>query len=298
MLLTIHTATYNRAHTLLRAYESLLAQTRKDFLWLITDDGSTDGTAELVRAWQSRDNGFPIVYNPLPHGGIPRALNAGVSRCATEWFMMLDSDDWLKPKAVEYILERLPQVADREDFVGIAFGKCRPDGSWMGGREPDFHPERGFVDAPNTRRRDFGLDQDMCEVHRTALLRAYPFPCWPTERYAPEQLGYNAIALAGYRFRWFPEKLCVCDYLPDGQTRNSRIVRENPMGFAMMYNQNILLAKSFREKCRHAMQMTALALCGGQPGYLTRTNSPAATALTLPLGMGLAVRRWMQFRRL
>lgn len=47
--LTILTATYNREGTLTRLYESLCSQTRKGFQWLIIDDGSTDGTKELVK---------------------------------------------------------------------------------------------------------------------------------------------------------------------------------------------------------------------------------------------------------
>lgn len=298
MLLTILTVTYDRAHTLPRTFESLRAQTCKDFLWLITDDGSTDGTAALVRRWQRLDCGFPIVYQPIPHGGLPRALNAGVRRCGTEWLLRLDSDDWLRPQAVECILSRLPQVARREDFAGIGFGKCRPDGSWMRGKRPRFDPAAGYVDAANTQRAEYDLDQDLCEVLRTRLLGRFPFPCWPSETFAPEQLSYNAMALAGYRIRWFPEQLCVCDYLPEGLTRNDRIVKENPMGYAMMYNQNILLCRRFREKLRCAMQMTALALYAGEPGYLRWSNCPAATVLSLPLGIGLSLRRRMQYRRL
>ena len=53
--LTVFTPAYNRAHTLPRTYESLLAQNCKDFVWLIVDDGSADNTAELVRSWQEKD---------------------------------------------------------------------------------------------------------------------------------------------------------------------------------------------------------------------------------------------------
>ena len=57
VLLTVFTPTYNRAHTLPEAYCSLKAQTSKNFLWLIVDDGSTDRTAALVSAWMH----FPSV---------------------------------------------------------------------------------------------------------------------------------------------------------------------------------------------------------------------------------------------
>ena len=48
--LTVFTPAYNRAHTLGRTYASLCAQTCKDFVWLIVDDGSEDETAELVQS--------------------------------------------------------------------------------------------------------------------------------------------------------------------------------------------------------------------------------------------------------
>ena len=48
VLLTVFTPTYNRAHTLSEAYCSLKAQTSKNFLWLIVDDGSTDRTVQTA----------------------------------------------------------------------------------------------------------------------------------------------------------------------------------------------------------------------------------------------------------
>ena len=298
MKLTIHTATYNRAYILPKAYESLCAQTCKDFEWIITDDGSTDGTDALVRAWQGRDNGFTIVYNPMPHVNIPRALNSGVDRTRTDWFMMLDSDDQLIPYAVEQILSLLPEIENREDFVGLGFARCQPDGRFMKDQTPLIDPETGYVDATNIERGKYHLDMDMCEIHRTELLRRYPFQVWPTEGYAPEQLNYNEIAMAGYKYRWRAEKIYICDYLPDGQTRNDRLVKLNPMGFAMMHNQNMLLRDSFKEKCACAMQMTALSLYAGNPGYLLKSNCMAATLLTLPVGVALSVRRRMQYKKL
>lgn len=60
--LTVFTPAYNRVQTLHRTYQSLCNQKCKDFIWLIVDDGSTDDTAELIRKWQTCDNGFEIQY--------------------------------------------------------------------------------------------------------------------------------------------------------------------------------------------------------------------------------------------
>ena len=297
MKLTIHTATYNRAYILGKAYESLCAQTCKDFEWIITDDGSTDGTDVLVRSWQEKENGFPIVYNPLKHVGLPRALNSGVACASGQWFMRLDSDDHLLPCTVEKVLGWIAEIEDQEEFVGIGFARCQPDGSFMKNQTPLIDPD-GYVDASNTEREKYHLDMDMCEAERTSLLRRFPHQVWPTESFAPEQLNHNAMALAGYKYRWRAEKLYICDYLTDGLTQNDRIVKNNPMGYAMMHNQNILLSKTFFEKCRCAMQMTALALYAGHPEYLKESNNMAATILTFPLGAALSVRRRMQYAKL
>ena len=297
MKLTIHTATYNRAYILGKAYESLCAQTCKDFEWIITDDGSTDGTDVLVRSWQEKENGFPIVYNPLKHVGLPRALNSGVACASGQWFMRLDSDDHLLPCTVEKVLGWIAEIEDQEEFVGIGFARCQPDGSFMKNQTPLIDPD-GYVDASNTEREKYHLDMDMCEAERTSLLRRFPHQVWHTESFAPEQLNHNAMALAGYKYRWRAEKLYICDYLTDGLTQNDRIVKNNPMGYAMMHNQNILLSKTFFEKCRCAMQMTALALYAGHPEYLKESNNMAATILTFPLGAALSVRRRMQYAKL
>ena len=298
MKLTIHTATYNRAYILPKAYESLCAQTCKDFEWIITDDGSTDGTDALVRSWQEKENGFSIVYNPLSHVGLPRALNSGVEKASGELFMRLDSDDALVPQAVEKVLGWIAEIEDDEHFVGVGFARFQPDGSFMKPQTPLIDPIVGYLDCTNIERSKYCLDMDMCEAERISILRQYPHQVWPGESFAPEQLNHNAIALAGYKYRWRTDKLYICDYLTDGLTRNDTIVARNPMGYAMMHNQNMLLRESFLEKCRCAMQMTALSLYAGNPGYLKESNCMAATLLTLPLGAALSIRRRMQYKKL
>lgn len=299
--LTIHTATYNRAYILGKAYESLCRQTCKDFEWIITDDGSTDCTQKLVSSWLLIDNGFEIVYNPLSHVGIPRALNSGVFKANTDWFMMLDSDDQLVPEAVEMIISWLKEIdtnSAQDRIGGVGFCRCFPDGAYMKKQKPIVDSTRGYIDATHLEREKYNFNMDCCEVHRTSLLKMFPFQVWETEKYAPEQICFYSIAMAGWKLRWRDEKLYICEYLPDGQTRDNKLVANNPMGFAMMYNQNLLIHTSILKRIRDAMQMVALCFASNSLSFLKKSNDKMATLVAMLPGLLLGIRRKYQFKKL
>ena len=89
--ITIVTATLNAANVIGALAADLLAQTDRDFRWLIVDGGSTDGTIErlpsdiLDRVDLVRESDF----------GIYDALNKGVRRCATSHYLVIGADDRL-----------------------------------------------------------------------------------------------------------------------------------------------------------------------------------------------------------
>ena len=94
MLLTILTPTYNRAGMLPQLYNSLKKQACKDFEWVIVDDGSTDNTQEVVKAWLLGSD-FPIRYFYKENGGKHTALNYAVQKIESELTFIVDSDDTL-----------------------------------------------------------------------------------------------------------------------------------------------------------------------------------------------------------
>ena len=81
-MITVFTPTYNRGHLLNRLYESLVMQRYKDFEWIIVDDGSTDGTQDIVSSLilghGNMQDGFPIRYFKKENGGKHTAINLGV----------------------------------------------------------------------------------------------------------------------------------------------------------------------------------------------------------------------------
>jgi len=101
--------TYNRAQMVCEAVDSVLEQSFTDFEVVIVDDGSTDGTEEVLR----RRYGDRIHYLYQENQGRAVARNQGIQASSGEYLQFLDSDDWLLPRALEIqagFLERHPEV--------------------------------------------------------------------------------------------------------------------------------------------------------------------------------------------
>lgn len=295
-MLTIHTATYNRGYILGQAYQSLMSQSCYDFEWIISDDGSTDNTEDLVKNWIAAKPPFPIVYEKIPHGGKCRALNSGVKRALGKYFFILDSDDYLTSDAVETILSHLTEIDDKSDYVGIGFVRKTSQGLPIKGRYPKVN-QRGYIDCTNRERGNYDLDADMCEAYKTDIIKRFPFPVWPGELFAPEQLGLDALAMAGYKLRWYSKAIYVCDYRPDGLTQGAwNLLKDNKMGYAMLANQKMLYADTYKQSFKSAAEHIALSILGKHPSYIFKSNKPWLSLMALPYALGLTIRRWWQFR--
>ena len=84
--------TYNRAHLLGRAIDSIRAQTLKDWELIVLDDGSTDDTPNLMRRYCAQDS--RIHYVRQPHAGFPaRGLNLGLRLARGQYLFKQDDDD-------------------------------------------------------------------------------------------------------------------------------------------------------------------------------------------------------------
>jgi glycosyltransferase involved in cell wall biosynthesis len=83
---------YNAAKYIGRAIDSVLMQSRAADEIIVVDDGSTDGTGDVVSAYGSK-----VKYIRQENAGASAARNAGIKAAACEWIAFLDSDDeWLK----------------------------------------------------------------------------------------------------------------------------------------------------------------------------------------------------------
>jgi len=201
-LFTVFTSTYNRAHTLSRVYDSLCKQTCRDFEWLIVDDGSTDGTRDLVSSWGG--SSFPIRYVHQENRGRHVAINQGVASARGQLFLSVDSDDSFSPQALERFKWHWEQIPPhlRSAFVGVTALCADQFGRLVGSKFP-----RDVIDSDsNEIRYRYGVTGDKWGFQRVEVLRQCPFPEVPDTNYVPAGIVWFAIARS-YKTRYVNEVL-------------------------------------------------------------------------------------------
>lgn len=208
---SVVTATYQRAGTLPRLRASLLEQGAADLEWVIVDDGSTDGTAEMVREWQG-DAPFPIRYLWQENQGKHVAVNRGVEAASGEFCAVMDSDDWYVAGALSSMLahwEAIP-AGEREGFANVEGLSAAPGGTLVGDRfpQPVFDSNTFEIDAVH------GVQGDTKGMYRRDVLLAHPFPEDLGWHVSPA-LVWNRIA-ARYSTRFVNEIWAYNEYLPEG----------------------------------------------------------------------------------
>lgn len=202
---TVFTPTYNRAHTITRVFESLKAQTFRNFEWIVIDDGSIDNTEVLVRSWQCEVD-FPITYRYQANSGKHVAFNRAVQLARGELFLSIDSDDGFLPHSLESMLKWWQDIPapQRTEFTGVVTLCQFEDGSICGKAFPASPLDTNSLDLrfkSRTRGETWGF-------HRTAILKAYPFPEDKNVRFIPENLIWDDIARK-YKIRCINEPLRI-----------------------------------------------------------------------------------------
>lgn len=257
MYITVFTPTFNRAYILPKLFDSLRAQTAYEFEWVIVDDGSTDGTEDLVSSFKEfQVSGvvpFEIRYFKQENGGKHRAINRGIREARGDLFVIVDSDDQLTPDAVEWIIKQWEGIEAldgwKNQFAGLSGIRITPDGKKIGG-DADF----GTIDANAMEIREkHHVQGDLAEVFRTDVLRQFPFPEFEEERFCPEALVWFRIAQR-YQLRFVHHGIYVCDYLPDGLTAKIvRVRHRSPLSSMTYYSELFGYEKTVRLKLRAAI---------------------------------------------
>lgn len=216
---TVFTPTYNRAKTLHRVYDSLCAQTFRDFEWLIVDDGSSDNTRELVEGWKAQA-AFPVRYFYQQNAHKKVAHNLGISEAQGELFLTLDSDDSCKPQALEHLLfhwQAIP-AEQRAGFSAVTV-LCETEAGEIVGSLFPADPYGGWIDSDSVEMAyRYKIRGEKWGFQRTNVLRQFPFEHDGVAGLIPENVVWERIS-EHYKTRFVNEALRVYHDGEDQVTR-------------------------------------------------------------------------------
>lgn len=126
--ITIIIPTYNRAWCIRRAIDSCLAQTYQNFEIVITDDGSTDNTEEIVKSYSDKKIRY---FKFEKNQGVIKARNNSIKNARGEWILLFDSDDELYSNCLEVFVEKINNLKNDKikmifaHFINTATGKTK-----------------------------------------------------------------------------------------------------------------------------------------------------------------------------
>lgn len=284
--ITVFTPTYNRADLLPRCYESMKRQTSKDFIWMIIDDGSTDGTRELVSTWQKVDAGFQIEYYYKENGGLHTAYNEAISRIWTNLAVCIDSDDFMPDDAVEKILTFWYKYGS-DKYAGIVGLDYYINGNVIG----DLLPNQKSVNLIDLLAGKYGIKNgDRTNVVRTELYKKYaPMKTYPGEKnFNPHYLHLQISR--EYDFLVLNENLRYVEYQENGMS-NSMIkqYKNSPNSFADIRVLYLSFPNtSIKFRFRHSIHLVSSCyLLGELEEAIRRSPCKLITALSVPMGIAL-----------
>lgn len=173
VLISVVVPAYNYAHYLPRALDSVTCQLQDDTEIIVVDDGSTDGTAELLAAYAQRCSALKVLRQA--NAGAGAARNAGIAAAKGAYVLPLDADDELVAGALA-TLRRLVLADGGTDIVLGAYISVSP-----GGKEKLRMATPVGEMVQLTRAQHYLLEKRIsishsCTLFRRQLLLARPYP--------------------------------------------------------------------------------------------------------------------------
>ena len=103
--------TYNRAHKISKALNSVINQSYQNWELIIVDNYSIDNTEELINLYNNKKFSLYKINN---NGVIAKSRNLGIEKSKGDYLCFLDSDDWWEPKKLELVNK---SINDGYEFI-------------------------------------------------------------------------------------------------------------------------------------------------------------------------------------
>lgn len=288
-LVTVLTPTYNRAGGIQRLYQSLCAQTDKEFKWLIVDDGSTDNTKTVISEYAAVSD-FSITYVNKKNGGKHTAINVGVRQINTPLTFIVDSDDSLAADAIAIIRTYWEKYKEHSELCGLSFLRMFQDGT-INGKE--FVPNELIASYIESRVNADDTHSDKAEVFVTRCLKEFPFPEYPNEKFLGEDIVWIRMARK-YSMVHINKPIYVGEYQNDGLTKNRR--RHNiktPVGCMNRAQEFMMPDIHIRYRLKGSLQFIVYGkFAGYKLGHLISNAPDKGLALVATVPGLILYERW------
>lgn len=110
MTVSVIMPAYNAEKTISKAIESVLTQSYMDFELIIVNDGSTDGTEDIILSWSKRDS--RIKNLSIRNSGVSNARNIALSNSSGDFVTFIDSDDEMESDFIERMICKMTDDCD------------------------------------------------------------------------------------------------------------------------------------------------------------------------------------------
>ncbi len=286
--ITVFTPAYNRADLLPRCYESMQRQTCKNFIWMIIDDGSTDGTKELANTWIAENNEFKILYFYKENGGLHTAYNEAIAHIETELCVCIDSDDFMPDDAIEKIL-MFWNLNGSDKYAGIVGLDYTLDGNIIG----DKLPEQKSINLIDLLVGKYPIvNGDRTNVVRTELYKKFaPMKVFPGEKnFNPHYL--HLLISQEFDFLIMNENLRFVEYQANGMTNSMlKQYRNSPNSFAEIRKLYLSFPNTpLKFKLKHSIHLASSLILAHKLKNINKYSSHKLISfITIPFGYLLSL---------
>lgn len=232
---------YNAAWCIERAVRSVLAQTYREVELIVVDDGSTDGTAEVLAGLST---GLRVLAKP--NGGLSSARNAGIAAARGAYVAFLDADDWWEADKLARqvaLMEARPELAFCSTAARIADPEGRHLGDWPCGCSG-----QPVLDAIFAANGSIAGSGSAVMARADALAKAGPFD-ESLRSLEDVDMWMRLAAVGGYSC--VAEPLVVITKRPDSMSRNLDVMRDAARR-VMRKNRHLLPPEKRGAFWRHA----------------------------------------------
>jgi glycosyltransferase involved in cell wall biosynthesis len=165
---------YNKVRHVQRTIDAVLGQTHGDFELIVVDDGSTDGSADVVR--RCADPRVRLVVQE--NAGVSAARNRGATEAQSELVAFLDADDQWLPDFLETVLrlqDRFPHAAIWATAYSVVGFEGKPLQPAFSGTDVT-SPEGGLIDYFRAAYQWTPMNSSTVMIRKNALMEVGGFP--------------------------------------------------------------------------------------------------------------------------